>query len=41
MAELDHQVRYRRLAGMLGRRGFSPGVVSRVLNDMLLADGDT
>jgi regulatory protein len=40
MAELDHQVRYRRLAGMLGRRGFSPGVVSRVLDEMLLADRD-
>jgi regulatory protein len=38
MAGLDHRVRYRRLAGMLGRRGFNPGVVSRVLDEMLLDD---
>ena len=30
-AGLDPQVRCRRLAGMLGRRGFSPGVISQVL----------
>lgn len=32
---LDAQVRYRRLAGVLARRGFSPHVVSRVLAETL------
>lgn len=35
MAGLDRQVRYRRLAGMLGRRGFGPGVISQVLGGTL------
>lgn len=34
LARLEPQVRYRRLAGMLARRGFSSGVVSRVLSEM-------
>jgi regulatory protein len=32
---LDGQVRYRRLAGVLARRGFSPSVASRVLAETL------
>lgn len=31
---LPHQVRYRRLAGQLARRGFAPGVISRVLREL-------
>ena len=31
MAELSDQVRYRRLAGLLSRRGFGPAVITRVL----------
>ena len=33
MADLSDQVRYRRLAGMLSRRGFGPAVVARVLDE--------
>jgi regulatory protein len=33
MAHLGDQVRYRRLAGMLSRRGFSPAVIARVLDE--------
>jgi regulatory protein len=35
LAKLDPQVRYRRMAGLLGRRGFSSGVVGRVLSEKL------
>jgi regulatory protein len=31
MAHLDDQVRYRRLAGLLSRRGFGPAVIARAL----------
>jgi hypothetical protein len=33
MADLNDQVRYRRLAGMLSRRGFGPAVIARVLDE--------
>jgi regulatory protein len=33
MADLSDQVRYRRLAGMLSRRGFGPAVIARVLDE--------
>ena len=33
MADLSGQVRYRRLAGMLSRRGFGPAVIARVLDE--------
>jgi regulatory protein len=33
MASLSDQVRYRRLAGMLSRRGFGPVVIARVLDE--------
>jgi regulatory protein len=33
LSGLDAQVRYRRLAGMLGRRGFNPGVINQVVNE--------
>jgi regulatory protein len=33
MAELADQVRYRRLAGLLSRRGFGPQVIARVLDE--------
>ena len=33
MADLDGQVRYRRLAGLLSRRGFGPSVIARVLGE--------
>jgi regulatory protein len=35
MTALDHQTAYRRLAGMLSRRGFPPEVVTRVLREVL------
>ena len=35
MAGLDFQVRYRRLAGALARRGFSASVVSQVVREVL------
>ena len=35
---LDPQVRTRRLAGMLGRKGYSPGVALRVVREELGAD---
>jgi regulatory protein len=38
MSSLDRQVKYRRLAGALARRGFSAGVCSQVLNEALDAD---
>ncbi|SDT34586.1 regulatory protein RecX [Microlunatus soli] len=38
MSGLDREVKYRRLAGALGRRGFGPGITSRVLAEVL--DGD-
>lgn len=34
LQRLPHQVRYRRLAGQLARRGFSPGVIGAVLRDL-------
>jgi regulatory protein len=33
MADLSDQVRYRRLAGLLSRRGFGPAVITRVLEE--------
>jgi regulatory protein len=33
MADLSDQVRYRRLAGLLGRRGFGPSVIARALGE--------
>ena len=33
MADLGDQVRYRRLAGLLSRRGFGPAVIARVLEE--------
>jgi regulatory protein len=33
MADLGDQVRYRRLAGLLSRRGFGAGVIARVLEE--------
>lgn len=43
MSGLDRTVKYRRIAGALGRRGFAPGTVSRVLSEVLDggADEDT
>jgi regulatory protein len=35
---LDAQVRMRRLAGMLGRKGYPPGLALRVVRDELAAD---
>ena len=35
MASLERQVAYRRLAGMLARRGYGPGTVSSVLAEVL------
>jgi regulatory protein len=35
---LDHQVRMRRLAGMLGRKGYPPGLALRVVREELGAD---
>jgi regulatory protein len=35
LAGLEPQVRYRRLAGALARRGFAPGVVQAVLREVL------
>ena len=37
MGRLDAQVRYRRLAGALARRGFGSGVISAVLDELPLA----
>ncbi len=34
MQRLPHDVRYRRLAGQLARRGFGSGVISTVLRDL-------
>lgn len=43
MSGLDRTVKYRRIAGALGRRGFASGTVSRVLSEVLDggADEDT
>lgn len=38
MSGLDRAVKYRRLAGALGRRGFGPGTISQVLSEVLDAD---
>lgn len=38
LADLAPEVRYRRLAGVLSRRGFSPGTTSRVLAEVLGED---
>ena len=35
MTQLAPDVRYRRLAGALARRGFGSGVISSVLDDVL------
>ncbi len=40
LQRLDHQARYRRLAGQLARRGFGPGVISTVLRDLPRAGDD-
>jgi regulatory protein len=40
MAGLDVQVRYRRLAGVLGRRGFNPGVINQVVNEVVRPTDD-
>lgn len=40
LSGLDRQVRYRRLAGALARRGFSGGLTARVLSDVLSTDPD-
>lgn len=40
MSGLDRTVKYRRLAGALGRRGFGPGTISQVLSEVLDADAD-
>jgi len=34
MGGLDHQVRYRRLAGLLTRRGFGPAVIAQLLAEL-------
>jgi regulatory protein len=39
MAALAPEVRVRRLVGMLGRRGFAPGLAFRVVRDALGAEG--
>lgn len=35
IADLDYPVRYRRLAGVLGRRGFGSAIVTQVLSEVL------
>jgi regulatory protein len=35
LAGLPDEVRFRRLAGLLGRKGFNPGLASRVVRDAL------
>jgi regulatory protein len=40
MSGLDRQVKRRRLAGMLGRKGYPPGVALRVVDDALRGEGD-
>ena len=35
MSALPREVQYRRLAGLLGRRGFDTGIITRVLADVL------
>jgi regulatory protein len=40
MSGLDRAVQYRRLGGALGRRGFSPGITSRVLSEVLDTEVD-
>jgi len=40
MGGLSREVRYRRLAGALARRGFAPGVTSSVLSRLLGSDED-
>ncbi|WP_372435115.1 regulatory protein RecX [Oceanitalea stevensii] len=37
---LDHDKRRRRLAGMLARKGYSPGVAMRAVDEALAADGE-
>ena len=37
---LDHQVRVRRLAGMLARKGYPSGVALSVVKDALAAEGE-
>ncbi|GAA1623888.1 regulatory protein RecX [Georgenia ruanii] len=39
-AGLDRQVRRRRLAAMLARKGFGPGVAMRVVDEVLAAEGE-
>ena len=34
-ADLPYEVRYRRLAGVLGRRGFGSGLIARVISEVL------
>lgn len=40
MSGLDHQRRRRRLAGLLGRRGYPPGVARRVIDEVLAEYGE-
>jgi len=40
MAGLDAQVRYRRLTGMLARRGFNPGVIVQAVTDAVTSFED-
>ena len=37
---LPREVAYRRMAGTLARKGYSPAVVSEVLRDVMQADPD-
>jgi len=41
MSGLERAVKYRRLAGALGRRGFGPGTISQVLSEVLDQDAVT
>lgn len=40
LERFPHEVRYRRLAGQLARRGFSPGVIATALRDLTRDDSD-
>lgn len=40
MGDLEPQVRYRRLAGALVRRGFAPGLCHRVVSEVTIGPGD-
>ncbi|MGL5406243.1 MAG: regulatory protein RecX [Propionibacteriaceae bacterium] len=40
MQGLDRQTQYRRLAGLLGRRGFSGGIINDVLREIIKIDAE-